>query len=307
MNILITNLLLSDIITDNTRIIKLSIYSDEKTDCIFLKQRNGQVKIKKIGNDNTAILSVKCAIFDPYTSEYSNHELDKRITKYDSLDKIAVFDKHEDKDDIINKLQQQTEKLERKLNEETRKYQVSQDKLDVGKSSKLSEEKSELDEDTIKHQDSIEKFTTLNDQLITKDINKFRQQTEKLERQLNEETGKYQVSQDKLDVGKSSKLSEKKSELDEEKSELDEETIIHQDFIEIFPALDDQLITKYDHINKFQQQTEKLERQSLNEETGKHQVFRDKFISFNNKLKDKKVAENDDNFAQEIEKNENEI
>ncbi|CAB4488079.1 unnamed protein product [Rhizophagus irregularis] len=44
----------------------VSIYSAEKTDCVFLKQRNGQVKIKKIGNDNTAILSVKCAIFDPY-------------------------------------------------------------------------------------------------------------------------------------------------------------------------------------------------------------------------------------------------
>ncbi|POG65381.1 hypothetical protein GLOIN_2v1666809, partial [Rhizophagus irregularis DAOM 181602=DAOM 197198] len=45
----------------------VSIYSAEQTDCVFLKQRNGQVKIKKIGNDNTAILSVKCAIFDPYT------------------------------------------------------------------------------------------------------------------------------------------------------------------------------------------------------------------------------------------------
>ncbi|CAB4414887.1 unnamed protein product [Rhizophagus irregularis] len=44
----------------------VSIYSAEKTDCVFLKQRNGQVKIKKIGNDNTVILSVKCAIFDPY-------------------------------------------------------------------------------------------------------------------------------------------------------------------------------------------------------------------------------------------------
>ncbi|GBC32629.2 hypothetical protein GLOIN_2v1471308 [Rhizophagus irregularis DAOM 181602=DAOM 197198] len=200
----------------------VSIYSAEQTDCVFLKQRNGQIKIKKIGNDKTN-LSYKCAIFDPYTREDSIHEqskLDKRTTKYDSLDKIAAFDNHqlEDKDDIINKLQQQTEKLERKLNEETRKYQVSQDKLDVGKSN----------EETIKHQDSIENFTALNDQLITKDINKFRQQTEKLERQLNEETGKYQV-------------------------------------------------------------------------------FRDKFTSFNNKLKDKKVTENEDNFAQEIEKNENEI
>ncbi|CAB4415373.1 unnamed protein product [Rhizophagus irregularis] len=217
----------------------VSIYSAEQTDCVFLKQRNGQIKIKKIGNDKTN-LSYKCAIFDPYTREDSIQEqskLDKRTTKYDSQNKIAAFDNHqlEDKDDIINKLQQQTEKLERKLNEETRKYQVSRDKLDVGKSSKLSEEKSELneekselDEETIKHQDSIENFTALNDQLITKDINKFRQQTEKLERQLNEETGKYQV-------------------------------------------------------------------------------FRDKFTSFNKKLKDKKVAENEDNFAQEIEKNENEI
>ncbi|CAG8659909.1 7833_t:CDS:2, partial [Rhizophagus irregularis] len=70
------------------------------------------------------------------------------------------------------------------LNEE--KSELNEEK------SELNEEKSELDEETIKHQDSIENFTALNDQLITKDINKFRQQTEKLERQLNEETGKYQ-------------------------------------------------------------------------------------------------------------------
>ncbi|GBB83351.1 hypothetical protein RclHR1_10080004 [Rhizophagus clarus] len=44
----------------------VSIYSTEQTNCIFLKQRNGQIKIKNIGNDETN-LPVKFACFDPYT------------------------------------------------------------------------------------------------------------------------------------------------------------------------------------------------------------------------------------------------
>jgi hypothetical protein len=44
----------------------ISIYSTVQTSCVFLKQRNGQVKIKKIGKDNKTKFSVKCAIFDPY-------------------------------------------------------------------------------------------------------------------------------------------------------------------------------------------------------------------------------------------------
>ncbi|CAB4388381.1 unnamed protein product [Rhizophagus irregularis] len=45
----------------------VSIYSKEQTNCVFLKQRNGQIRIKNIGNsiDKTK-LSVKCAFFDPY-------------------------------------------------------------------------------------------------------------------------------------------------------------------------------------------------------------------------------------------------
>ncbi|CAB4414885.1 unnamed protein product [Rhizophagus irregularis] len=43
----------------------VSIYSTEQTNCLFLKQRNGQVKIKKIGSDKTKPL-VTCAIFDPF-------------------------------------------------------------------------------------------------------------------------------------------------------------------------------------------------------------------------------------------------
>ncbi|PKK63954.1 hypothetical protein RhiirC2_854660 [Rhizophagus irregularis] len=43
----------------------VSIYSTEQTNCLFLKQRNGQVKIKKIGSDKTKP-SVTCAIFDPF-------------------------------------------------------------------------------------------------------------------------------------------------------------------------------------------------------------------------------------------------
>ncbi|EXX71491.1 hypothetical protein RirG_078110 [Rhizophagus irregularis DAOM 197198w] len=45
----------------------VSIYSKEQTNCVFLKQRNGQIRIKNIGNsiDKTK-LSVKCAFFDPF-------------------------------------------------------------------------------------------------------------------------------------------------------------------------------------------------------------------------------------------------
>ncbi|PKB95539.1 hypothetical protein RhiirA5_507270, partial [Rhizophagus irregularis] len=49
----------------------VSIYSTEQTNCLFLKQRNGQVKIKKIGSDKTKPL-VKCAIFDPYLHQSLN-------------------------------------------------------------------------------------------------------------------------------------------------------------------------------------------------------------------------------------------
>ncbi|GES99751.1 hypothetical protein GLOIN_2v1471308 [Rhizophagus clarus] len=50
--------------TDSPKFV--SIYSTEKIDCLFLKQRNGQVRFKNIGKNNQT--TVKCAIFDPYTS-----------------------------------------------------------------------------------------------------------------------------------------------------------------------------------------------------------------------------------------------
>ncbi|RGB22820.1 hypothetical protein C1646_729828, partial [Rhizophagus diaphanus] len=61
-------------------------------------------------------------------SEILQSKLDEKTTKYhDSLDKIAAFNNQlGNKDDIIDKFQQQSEKLERLL---TRKYQNSQDKL----------------------------------------------------------------------------------------------------------------------------------------------------------------------------------
>ncbi|GBB87407.1 hypothetical protein RclHR1_13880002 [Rhizophagus clarus] len=250
----------------------ISIYSTEPIDCLFLKQSIGQIKIKKIGKDSKdrTKLSVKCAIFNPFISMGHMDELtiqEKSTvaslnTKNDQQDDESVknlsnqsklygetkkYQQSENKDEVINKLQQQIEKPEEKLNEETRKYQASQDnfisklkdkeeivdklqnKINEEKSSKLDEEKSKSDEETKKYQDLLEKTTALNDQLKNKDniVNKLEQQNDELKRQLNEETEKYQVSQENLTF-LNNQLKNREELIEEFRSKLDEESRKYQ-------------------------------------------------------------------------------
>ncbi|CAB5215452.1 unnamed protein product [Rhizophagus irregularis] len=186
--------------------------------------------------------------------EVLRNKLDEETKKYqDSLEKITALNNQiKNRDDDINKLLQRTVNLEGKLNEEIMKYEASQDKF-------------------------ISQF---------KDRDVF---IDLLQKELNEKTGKCQVSEDNLTAFKNTLKN--KEELIEElyifqrnlnnKLKNNEEIIkdLQNKFDEEISPLNSKLKNKEKFIEELQNK--------LHEETKKYQISQENLASLNNELKNK--------------------
>ncbi|CAB4415370.1 unnamed protein product [Rhizophagus irregularis] len=176
-------------------------------------------------------------------------KLDEEIRKYRISQEINTSLN----DELKNK-EKIIKESQNKLNEETRKYQDSLDKL-KNKEELNKELESKLDEEIRTYQFSQEIITFLNDELKNKE-----KIIEESQNKLNDETRKYQDSLDKL---------KNKEELNKElESKLDEEIRKYQFSQEIITSLSDELKNKEKIIKESQNK--------LNDETRKYQDSLDK-------------------------------
>ncbi|PKY49640.1 hypothetical protein RhiirA4_528245 [Rhizophagus irregularis] len=194
-------------------------------------------------------------------------------------DNIKNLDtKLSDKVGFINNLEQQSsqqiEELQSKLDEEIRKYRISQeintslnDEL-KNKEKIIKESQNKLNEETRKYQDSLDKLKN------KEELNK------ELESKLDEEIRKYQFSQEII-TSLSDELKNKEKIIKESQNKLNDETRKYQDSL-------DKLKNK-EELNK------ELE-SKLDEGIGKYQVSQEIITSLNSELKNKeKIIEKSQN------------
>ncbi|CAB5386162.1 unnamed protein product [Rhizophagus irregularis] len=193
--------------------------------------------------------------------------------KEELIEELYVFQRN------LNNLEKFIEELQNKLNEETKKDQISQENLaslnnELKNKEKLIEElQNKLDEETKKYQISQEDLASLNNELKNKE--KF---IEELQSKLDDETKKYHIYQENL-ASLNNELKNKEEIIEEIQNNLNEETKKYQISQENLASLNNELENKEKLIEELQNK--------LNEETRKCQISQENLASLSNELKNK--------------------